>query len=90
MMIGEDLFYQQMNRELERIEQKLNREGELGWLALQRLKISLNLILNQLKQLDPKVGQSHDVPDAEQMRRNLYYFKAQMLLQQIEEKRAAK
>jgi hypothetical protein len=88
MIIGEDLFLQQVNRELERIETKLNQEGEKPkWLTLQRQKIALNLICHQLKQIDPNVGESSENPDAGQVRRNLYYFKAQMLLRQIEERK---
>ncbi|PRZ14881.1 hypothetical protein CLV36_105197 [Laceyella sediminis] len=88
MIIGEDLFLQQVNRELERIEAQLNQEGEKPkWLTLQRQKIALNLICHQLKQIDPNVGESSEKPDAGQVRRNLYYFKAQMLLRQIEERK---
>ncbi|MFC7439820.1 hypothetical protein [Laceyella putida] len=91
MIISEDLFLQQVSQELERIEEKLNKdEKKKNWLTLQRQKLALNLICHQLKQIDPGVGESPETPDAGRLRRNLYYFKAQMLLQQIEEQRSSR
>ncbi|MBA4496108.1 hypothetical protein ACFO25_20460 [Paenactinomyces guangxiensis] len=73
-----------MDRVLKSLVERPELAKNINRKKFRAYKQELLPICNQLKQIDPQVGELMDQFDPERFRRNMYYFKARVMIDKIE------